>query len=233
MTNTKTPKKTILVLAPHNDDETLGCGATIAKHIQNGDEVFVATLTSIDDDNPVMKPNKEEIRNETKAAMKILGVPEENIIFEDLPNVMVSDIPMYKVNQVVHSVVFNVKPDIMYIPFMNDLHKDHRTIVYAAQVAARTVTEVGRKIKEIYMYETLSETHWNMDHVEGGFLPNVYNDITGLLELKLDAVAAYRSQLKSYPDVRSIKAIEALSIFRGAVMGMREAEAFMLVRCLK
>lgn len=229
----KQAKKRVLVLAPHNDDETLGCGASIAKHIKNGDEVFVATLTSIDDNNPVMRPNKEEIRAETKAAMKILGVPMKNVIFKDLPNVLVSDIEMWRVNKVVHDVVFSVKPDIMYIPFMNDLHKDHREIVYAAQVAARTVTEVGRKIKEIYMYETLSETHWNMDHVEGGFLPNVYNDITGLLRLKLKAVQAYKSQLKTYPDVRSVEAIEALAIFRGAVMGMREAEAFMLVRLLK
>jgi len=224
--------KTILVLAPHNDDETLGCGATIAKHISLGNDVFVATLTSIDDANPVMKPNKEMIRQETKSAIQVLGVPEENIIFEDLPNVLVPDIPVHEVNKIVYSVIEKVCPDVLYLPFMYDLHKDHRDILYAAQVASRTCTQIGRKIKEIYMYETLSETHWNIDAVEGAFVPNVFNDVTGFLDKKLEAVRAYKSQLKYYPDVRCVEALQALSIFRGSVMGMREAEAFVLVRMI-
>lgn len=200
-------KKTVLVLAPHNDDETLGCGATIAKHADMGDDVYVATLTSIEDGHPVMKPNKDVIRAETIEAMRILGVPRQNIIFRDLP-------------------------DVLYVPFMYDLHKDHREILYAAQVAARTCTPTGRKIKEIYMYETLSETHWNIDHTEGGFLPNVFNNIEEYIDKKVEAVKAYKSQLKTYPDVRCVEAIKALALFRGSVMGMEHAEAFVLVRKL-
>ena len=225
-------KRTILVLAPHNDDETLGCGATIAKHVDIGDDVFVSTLTSIDDGNPVMKPNKEIIRAETMEAMSILGVPQKNVIFKDLPNVLLNDIPMHVVNKVVHDVIEQVSPDVLYVPFMYDLHKDHRQILYAAQVAARTCTPTGRKIKEIFMYKTLSETHWNVDHTEGGFLPNVFNNIEKYIELKVRAVQAYKSQLKMYPDVRCVEAIRALALFRGSVMGMEHAEAFVLVRKL-
>ena len=226
-------KRKVLVLAPHNDDETLGCGATIAKHVHNGDEVFVVSLTSIDDEHPVMAPNKPIIRAETYKAMKILGVKEKNIIFKDLPNVLVPDIPVHTVNKVVFDVIQHVAPDIMYIPFMYDLHKDHRDIVYAAQVAARSTTEVGRNIREIYMYETLSETHWNIDIVEGGFLPNAYNDVSGgFLDKKLRAIKAYKSQLKFFPEARSVEAIKALAIFRGSIVGMMEAEAFMVVRKL-
>mgnify|MGYP000097488004 FL=1 len=225
-------KKRILVLAPHNDDETLGVGASMAKHVDRGDEVFVSILTSIGEDNPVMKPNKPEIRAETKKAMEILGVDYKNVIYRDLPNVLLHDEPMYKVNKVVVDVVKEVEPDILYIPFINDLHKDHREIVYAAQVAARTCTEFGRKIKEVLMYETLSETHWNIECTEGGFLPNVYNEIYDYLDIKLKAVRAYKSQLKHFPDVRSIDALKSLAIFRGAISGMRAAEAFMLVRKL-
>ncbi|MBR4598019.1 MAG: PIG-L family deacetylase, partial [Opitutales bacterium] len=74
-------KRKVLVLAPHNDDETLGVGATMAKHAASGDEVFVSILTSIGDDNPVMKPNKPEIRAETKQAMEILGVDYSKVIY--------------------------------------------------------------------------------------------------------------------------------------------------------
>ena len=116
-------KKRVLVLAPHNDDETLGVGATMAKHVANGDEVFVSILTSIDENNPVMKPNKPEIRAETKQAMEILGVNYNNVIYRDLPNVLLNDEPMYKVNKVVVDVVKEVAPDVLYIPFINDLHK--------------------------------------------------------------------------------------------------------------
>lgn len=225
-------KKRILVLAPHNDDETLGCGATMAKHVRRGDEVFVAVLTSISEGHPVMRPNKAEIRKETMAAMKILGVKPDHVIFRDLPNVLLPERPVHEVNRVVNEVIQGVKPDVMYIPFINDLHQDHRIIVYAAQVAARSTTPVGRNIREIYMYETLSETHWNIDSVEGGFLPNVYNDVTGFLSVKLRAVSAYKSQLKIHPDARSVKALNALATLRGSIVGMREAEAFMLVRKL-
>ena len=225
-------KRKVLVLAPHNDDETLGVGATMAKHAASGDEVFVSILTSIGDDNPVMKPNKPEIRAETKQAMEILGVDYSKVIYRDLPNALLRDEPMYKINKVVIDVIRDVAPDILYIPFINDLHKDHREIVYAAQVAARTCTDFGRNIKEVMMYETLSETHWNIECSEGGFLPNIYNEIYDFLDLKLRAVQAYKSQLKFFPDVRSVEALKSLAILRGAVAGMRAAEAFMLVRRL-
>ncbi len=226
-----TAKKKVLVLAPHNDDETLGCGASIAKHIAKGDDVWVCTLTSIDVEHPVMTPNKPIIRAETKKAMKILGVKESHIIFKDLPNVLLPDIPVHTVNKVVYDVVQEVAPDVLYIPFIYDLHKDHRDITYAAQVAARSTTEVGRNIKEIYMYETLSETHWNIDAVEGAFVPNAYNDVSGeFLEKKLKAIKAYKSQLKFFPEARSVEAIRALAVFRGSIVGMNAAEAFVVVR---
>ncbi len=222
----------ILAIAPHNDDETLGCGGTLAKHVKKGHDVYVAIFTSISEDSPIMTPNKELVRKETKQAMKILGIDFKNVIFKDLPNALLPDIEMYKINKEVFEVIHKVKPDILYLPFMKDLHNDHRLITYAAQVAARSTTQVGRNIKEIYMYETLSETHWNIDSVEGGFLPNVYIDITGFLTAKLKAIKAYKSQLKIHPDARSVKALSALATLRGSIVGMREAEAFVLVRKL-
>ena len=223
-------RKRILVIAPHNDDETLGVGGTMAKHAALGDDVFVATCTSIDEDNPVMEPNKSIIRAETYAAMDILGVDRKNVIFRDLPNVLLDNLPAYRINGEIYSILKEVSPDILYIPFLNDLHRDHRQIVYACQVAARAITPFGKKIREIYMYETLSETHWNIDHVEGGFLPNVYSDITGFLDKKLAAVEAYKSQLKLSPNARSVEALRALAVFRGSIVGMDAAEGFMLVR---
>jgi LmbE family N-acetylglucosaminyl deacetylase len=207
-------------------------GASIARFVDEGHDVHIATLTSIDEDHPIFTPNKTEIRAETKKAMAIRGVKEENVIYKDMPNVLIPELPIHEVNKVVYEVVSEVQPDVLYIPFINDLHKDHRDIVYAAQVAARTTTEFGKKIKEVYMYETLSETHWNIDGIEGGFLPNVYVDVDGYLERKLDAISAYESQLKPSPNARSVEALRALAVFRGSIAAMNAAEAFVLVRKL-
>jgi LmbE family N-acetylglucosaminyl deacetylase len=144
---------------------------------------------------------------------------------------MVADQPTFKVNKIVEELMNEIKPEVLYIPFLHDLHRDHKAIVYSACVAWRPVGEIGRGIKEIYMYETLSETHWNIHQQEGGFLPNVFVNISEKnLEKKLRALSIYKSQIRDFPDSRSLEGVEALAKFRGCSVGVEAAEAFVLVR---
>ena len=85
--------KKIIIFAPHPDDETLGCGGTIAKRISEGYEVFVVVMTDgryafmnvLDiDSDPTPEELKEIRKEEVKRATGILGVPEENLVFLDL-----------------------------------------------------------------------------------------------------------------------------------------------------
>jgi N-acetylglucosamine malate deacetylase 1 len=221
----------VLVVAPHADDETLGMGGTIARYAGEGHDVVVAVLTGHGDDGPhPLWPRKmwDTVRSELREACGVLGVAD--VIFEEVPAVMVADQPVWKLNQVTGRIVQTVGPDILYVPFMNDLHKDHRECYHSLSVTWRPHTRLGRNIKEVLAYEVPSETHLSIPYVEQGFLPNTWTDISNHLELKLKALACYKSQVQPHPSARSLKAVEALAVWRGSQIGVEAAEAFILVR---
>lgn len=110
------------------------------------------------------------------------------------------------------------------------MHLDHRLIFESSLVAARPN---GQRIPErIYAYETVSETNWNAPFLTPGFTPNVFVDISDYLETKLKAVQIYQSQIQQFPNERSIEAVRALAVSRGATAGFHAAEAFVLIRSL-
>lgn len=222
----------ILVIAPHADDETLGVGGTIARRITEGAEVHVAVMTGHGADPHPLWPAStwDQIRAEARNAMAVLGVTQ--LHFEELPAALVADQPVWRLNQVVRAMVERIQPDVLYVPFPFDLHKDHRELFHASSVAWRSSSPIGRQIRAVYCYEVQSETHWNAPYVEAGFTPNVWVDISAHLETKLGALACYQSQIKPAPDARSIEAVRALATWRGSQQGMFAAEGFVAIRLL-
>jgi N-acetylglucosamine malate deacetylase 1 len=91
---------------------------------------------------------------------------------------------------------------------------------------------VGFNVKEIYVYEVVSETHWNPAYLEPGFLPNVWVDISTTIDIKMKALECYKSQMQAPPHFRSFEAVQALAKLRGSQMSMSFAEAFVLIRKL-
>lgn len=222
----------VLVVAPHADDETLGVGGTIARHVRQGDHVTVAVMTGPGPEPHPILPHSvwDTVRGEAREACKVLGVQE--LIFRELTAVLVPDAPLWTVNKEASLILSEVEPDVLYVPFPFDLHQDHRSLYYAFNVAWRPHSPAGKRIKEIYAYETLSETHWNTSYLESGFLPNVFVDITDTLDCKLEAMKCYKSQLQEPPHFRSLKALEALATLRGGQVSAHAAEGFVLVRRL-
>ena len=222
------------MIAPHADDETIGMGGTIARHARDGHEVHVAVVTGHGDDGPhPLWPREvwDRVRAEAKRACDLLGVAE--LHFDEVPAAMVADQPAWKLNQATGAVVERVQPDALYVPFPFDLHRDHREVFHALSVAWRSSSAIGRRIRDIYCYEVQSETHWNIPYVEAGFLPSMWTDISGTLQVKLEALRCYESQVRPAPDARSIEAVRALAEWRGSQMGMPAAEAFVTVRTLR
>ncbi|MYZ53006.1 PIG-L deacetylase family protein [Malikia spinosa] len=221
---------TILVLAPHADDEVLGMGGTIARFSSEGRRVVIAVLTGHGEEkHPLWKPEIWDlIRAEAKVASAELGVAE--LLFRELPAACLDNLPAWRINQVVTDVVREVQPEEIYIPFIHDLHQDHQAIAYAATVACRPYLEIGRRIKRVLAYETLSETHLALPYLAPPFQPNVFVDISDCLEKKLDAMRAYASQLQSDHLPRSLEALRALARLRGTHIGVEAAEAFVLLR---
>lgn len=211
----------ILVFAPHNDDETLGCGGSIAKYAEGGHEVYVCEATSGQEIGMV-----ERIKKEALKAHEILGVKET--FFLDLPVVALKEVPAIELNLKIAQIVQRVKPDLAFIPHKGDMHTDHEMVAKAAMVALRPIE--NPQLKGIYAYETLSETEWNIPTVDNAFIPNLWNPIEKHLEQKLKAMECYKTQLKEFPNPRSLKAIEALARLRGSTIGAAAAESFMVLR---
>lgn len=208
----------VLVFAPHNDDEVLGVGGTIRHHVKVGDEVTVCEVTS----GPLCKVLQAEARK----AHALLGVSKS--IFLNLPASELADYPKTELNDRVGKVVKQVEPQIVYIPFIGDMHLDHRYVTEAALVAVRPINNCP--VKNVYMYETLSETGWNTPYGERNFTPNLWVDISDHIEVKIAAMECYESQIKEYPNPRSKDAIRALAMYRGSTVSFPYAEAFMIVR---
>lgn len=212
----------VLVFAPHNDDEVLGCGGTLAKLASAGNSVVVCEVTS----GNLKDEITTKIKNEALDAHKILGISKT--IFLDLPVVELKNVKVSSINQTILNVVKDIKPDIVFIPFKGDMHIDHRIVADSVMVACRPF--VNDNLKAIYAYETLSETEWNIGSVDNVFIPNVYSDISDFIDLKIQAMRCYQTQLLAFPHPRSLKSIEALALHRGSNICTNYAEAFMCVR---
>ena len=223
----------ILVLAPHADDETLGCGGVIARFATEGHRVIVGVVTGPGEGEHPFVPKHlfDEVRAELRQAASILGVAD--IIFGNVATTMAADTQRRTLNAEVKRIIDAADPEVLFVPFPFDLHSDHREVFHAASIAWRPYLESGRRIREVYCYEVLSETHLNIPYVEQGFTPNCWFDISDQLEAKLTAFAAFRSQMQEAPLPRSLEALRAMAIWRGSQIGVRAAEAFVLVRNLR
>lgn len=215
----------VLVFAPHADDEILGVGGTISRYVKEGHQVDVCVVTV--GTTPMFSEEViKGIRQEALSAHKLLGVHES--IFIELPAVLLSEVPKHEINQKICGVVNKIQPDVVYIPHFGDMHYDHYAVAQACMVAVRPIN--GSRIKEVYSYETLSESEWNTPHAMNSFIPNTYVDITGELEDKKDAMGCFGTQVKEFPHPRSLEAIEALARLRGSTVGVKAAEAFCMLR---
>ncbi len=220
----------ILIIAPHPDDEVLGCGGTIKKYSKNGDEVFLCVATKAytpEWSEDFIKHREEEI----ESAANFLGI--KKVIKLDFPTVRLDTIPQKQLNDSISKVVEEVNPEIVFIPFPGDINKDHNLISTASTVALRPKPNFS--VKKVYSYEVLSETEWAKpaQKIEDVFQPNYYEDISDYLEDKLKAMQCYKSELKEYPHPRSLEGIKILSQKRGMEVGFKNAEAFMLIREIK
>lgn len=215
----------VLVIAPHPDDEVLGCGGTIARHTSRGDKVTVLIVTRGVPE--IFSPEEiEKTRLELKEAHAILGVSQT--VFLDFPAPKLDTIPKHEIADAIHEMILDFEPSVVYFPHYGDLHDDHKAVHYATLVASRPVG--GNPVKRLLCYETLSETEWGRSVGSEAFIPNVFVDITAHLETKLKALACYESQLSQGPRSRSPIAIESLARLRGSAADFAAAEAFMLIR---
>lgn len=211
----------VVVIAPHNDDEILGVGGTMAKLVKQGHEVIVCEVTAGDLADEMVQLQKRE----AIASHELMGVKTH---FMDLPVVGLKEMNTSELNGVFQKHLIELAPDIVFLPHKGDMHIDHRMTIEAAMVALRPVTFPN--LKAIYAYETLSETDWNTPSVDNAFMPTLFVDITEEIDVKLEAMKCHASQLCVYPHPRSLEGIRALAMHRGCTVCKAYGEAFMVLR---
>jgi LmbE family N-acetylglucosaminyl deacetylase len=225
-------EKKILIIAAHPDDETLGCGGTIARHTAQGD--FVSVLILADGVtarstiyNPELEAEKIKTReNDARKAMNVLGVQEIN--FLRLPDNRMDSLPLLEITKKIETHIDRLKPKIIYTHHANDLNIDHRITHHATLTACRP--KPGHCVCAIYAFEVLSSTEWEPTGLGSTFNPMRFVDISSFLEAKKIAMAAYSEEIAPFPNPRSLQAITAQSNLRGAQAGLLAAESFMVIR---
>jgi LmbE family N-acetylglucosaminyl deacetylase len=217
----------ILVIAAHPDDEVLGVGGTMARHIQKGDQVSVLIVTDgVTARHTVTEPQKMA----TRKACQILGV--EAVNFANLPDQRLDALPLLDVIEPIYTLVKELRPQVVYTHHRGDANQDHRRIFEATLVAVRPFG--NNPVERVLCYEVASSTEWGPPLTDWAFLPNVYVDISPTLELKIQALAAYQetfqSEVKPFPHPRSSEALYIYAQQRGVTVGLPAAEAFVLIR---
>jgi len=218
-------KNKILVVAAHPDDEVLGVGGTIIKHIKNGDQVSILILG----DGETSRGNKADVRKKAELAKKVskeLGAKE--LFLENLPDNKFDSVSLLEIVKKIESVIGKVKPRVIYTHYSCDLNIDHRLTFQATLTAARPQPSYG--VKKIYAFEIPSSTEWQIKDKLNVFCPNFYNDISKYLEKKIELMKVYRDELRGFPHPRSAEGLRILAGFRGMEIGLRAAEAFQLIR---
>jgi LmbE family N-acetylglucosaminyl deacetylase len=221
----KKPRK-IIVISAHPDDETLGVGGTLLKHKSNGDEIYWIIVTSISTDFGFSAKRVESRQNEIEAVTNAFGF--KKVFQMGYPTMSLSSSSLKTLIPEISKIFTEVEPEIIYTLNRSDAHSDHRFLFDA--VAACTKSFRYPYIKQVLMYECISETEFAPCLPERVFMPNYFVDITGYLPEKNRILQIFDSELGDHPFPRSIKNVEALSIYRGASVGVEHAEAFQIIK---
>jgi len=215
----------VLVIAPHPDDETLGCGGTLLKHMAAGDSVSWVIVTKAHEPRwPAEDIERREQQIEKVAAA--YGFAKKFRL--GFPAARLDTVPLEDLMAAINKIVAEVKPDWIYTVHARDIHSDHRAVFDATISAVKSFNNNG--VSRLLSYETISSTDAMPPAPATVFLPNVYCDITPFLERKLEIMSLYEGEVHPYPLPRAPESIRALARFRGATVAAEYAEAFMLLR---
>ena len=201
-------KKVILAIGAHPDDIEIGCGGTVKKHVQRGDDVYYVIATGGE------KGGKKEVRmDEAERAADLMGV--KDITFLNLSDSYISHDG--KTVHLIDEAMKEIFPSIVYVHSLKDYHQDHSNI-------AKSTLSASRMMKNsILCYEAPSTT------LE--FIPIAFNNISEEFETKVECISKFVSQEKK--DYVERQAIINLAKFRGKLINVEYAEAFEVVRLIE
>lgn len=218
--------KKIIIISAHPDDEVLGVGGTLLKHVANGDEVYWLITTNVFEDQGFSKERIASRQLEIERVAQIIGVTK---VFKlDYPTMTLSSSTLITMVPEISAVFSEIEPEIIYCLNRSDAHSDHRVTFDAVMSCTKSFRYPF--IKQVLMYECISETEFAPVLAEKAFLPNYFVDVSDYFDKKIQAMEIYTSEIGEHPFPRSLRNLEALATFRGASVGVEYAEAFQLLK---
>ncbi len=218
--------KKIIVISAHPDDEIIGAGGTLLKHKKNGDELYWIITTNVFEKHGFTKERVLSRQEEISTVAQRLGVKKTYAL--DYPTMMLSSDSLIEMIPKISAIFTEIRPEVIYCLNRSDAHSDHR-ITFDA-VMACTKSFRYPYIKQVLMYECISETEFAPQLPEKVFMPNYFVDISDFHQEKLEIMKIYESELGTHPFPRSLRNMEALATYRGASVGVEYAEAFQLLK---
>ncbi len=232
-------KNRVLVIVAHADDETIGCGGTLLKHRDVGDEIQIIFMTDgIRARSPTVKLNdtistkvSKEIDYRLQCQNKVCEILKVNQYYNyDFPDNRMDQVALIDVAQKIEPILSIYQPSIIYTHHGGDLNVDHRIVHQAVLTACRP--QPNSSIRTILTFEVNSSSEWSSTSIGDNFIPNYFVDISQYQEQKQQLLHQYQHEMKPFPHSRSIEAIKHLNNTRGCHVGIESAEGFMLIRQL-
>ncbi len=218
--------KKVLVVATHADDESLGCGGTLLRHIENGDEVHWLLVTGMSAESGFSEQQICARKTEISKVFQMYGFTGMNEL--NFPPARLETLAKGDIVDAISKAIKKIQPEIVYTVYRNDAHSDHEIVFDALMSATKTFRYPF--IKRVMAYETISETDFGMKPEDPGFRPNVFTNIEGYLDKKLEILSVFKSEMGEFPFPRSPKAIKSLAYLRGVQANCEAAESFMLLK---
>jgi N-acetylglucosamine malate deacetylase 1 len=205
--------KNILVLAPHTDDGEFGCGGTIAKLVELGATIHYIAFSTCEESVPEGYP-KDILVHEVKKATAVLGVLPKNL------HILNYKVRYFNYNrqEILEDIVKLgkiIKPDVVFIPSVNDIHQDHSTIAMEGLRAFKKTNILSYELA----WNNISFNHAYFVRLEERHI-----------NTKIAALAQYESQM--HRPYASKRFIESLALTKGVQIGGEYAEVFEVVRLI-
>jgi LmbE family N-acetylglucosaminyl deacetylase len=220
--------RNVVIVCAHPDDEVLGVGGAIQRHIDDGDKVTVIYVT----DGYYIDNESEEIihrRAAAEAACRKLGVGEK--VFMGKKGLMLDTYSSAILNGELSKIFRSIMPDIVYTHNWGDINLDHKVVFDMVMVASRP--HKGGPRCDILVFETLSSTEWSGTQESIAFIPNKFIEITeAQVRNKVEAFCCYGQEVQEYPNPRSEAGIINLARYRGQAISSYYAESFHVVRSI-
>lgn len=216
-------KRSILVLAPHPDDETLGCGGSLLRWRREGAALHWVIATDMTEAWPRARRRARD--KEISAVARRYGFATTTRL--GFPAAGLDALPLGRVIEALGKAVAAARPDTLLVPHAGDAHSDHRVCAEAADACSKWFRFPS--LRRVLAYETLSETDQAPLH-RPAFRPELFVGIERELRAKLAVMALYKGEGGPHPFPRGRRAVEALARVRGSTAGLKAAEAFALLR---